>query len=287
MRSLPTRSALARLAGLLVLAAAALASVGCGNDAADATGAASVTAEGVRADLPAGWSSTRAYQPPRITDPVVRLAASSTPVRIRPRGCHVGAYRIPETAAMLVVLEWRHRELQPRDPRHPAAVEQADLRLRPGNVACFPGLGGSVEVADDGRVWGAYVMLGRRAPARLRAEALGVLRSLRATTPPSPLPGLFDTTSDLLIAGGRGWLASIRTVETRTMLHPDHRMEAFDPATLARVAEPVPLPAAWRLAGGPRRVWATGRGRLELIDLERREPVGPTAPPDADGPLGR
>ncbi len=85
---------------------------------------------------------------------------------------------------MVVVLEWRHRELQPRGPlRRPADVRLADLHLRAPGLECFAGRGGAVEVGDGGRVWGAYVMLGRRAPPRAVTDALSVIRSLRATSP--------------------------------------------------------------------------------------------------------
>jgi hypothetical protein len=118
-------------------------------------------------------------------------------------------------------------------------------------------------------------MLGRRAPSQARAEALAVIRSLRATSPPEPLPGLFDTTSDLALSGGRLWRASIRTVRTgQGGFAPTHRLEAFDPATLGGVGAPIGLPAAWRLVPGPTRLWATGSGQLRLIDPGRLRRAG-------------
>lgn len=265
----------ARRVGLLALLLV-WGAVGCASGDADPAEPspatpASAEAEGVALDLPPGWRTRRPYQPPQITDPVVRLAVASAPVAIAPRGCHVGGYRIPERAAMVVVLEWRHRELQPRGPLPPPTdVRPADLHLRAGNVECFAGPGGSVQVGDGGRVWGAYVMLGRRAPARARAEALEVVRSLRATSPPEPLPGLFATTNDLALAGGRLWRASIRTVRTgQGGFEPTHRVEAFDPTTLREVGAPIGLPAAWGLVPGPARLWATGTGQLRLIDSGR------------------
>jgi hypothetical protein len=132
----------ARHAGSLVLLLAV--TVGCtaggpGPSASPAAATPSAEAEGVALDLPTGWRTARPYQPPQIPDPLVRLAVASTPVRVAARGCHVASYRIPARGAMVVVLEWRHRELQPRGPlRRPADVRLADLHLRaPGpGVLC-------------------------------------------------------------------------------------------------------------------------------------------------------
>ena len=129
--------------GLLVLLLAAM-TVGCtsggaGRSTSSAAAPTSAEAEGVALDLPPGWRTARPYQPPQISDPVVRLAVASRPVTVAARGCHISSYRIPARGAMVVVLEWRHRELQPRGPLpRPADVRLADLHLRAGNVGCSP-----------------------------------------------------------------------------------------------------------------------------------------------------
>ena len=65
----------------------------------------------------------------------------------------------------------------PRRPRHFTA---ANLPIqKPPAIECFDGPGGSIQFAEHGRSFAAYVLLGRKAPARLAARARAVLDTLR------------------------------------------------------------------------------------------------------------
>jgi len=80
-----------------------------------------------------------------------------------------------------VIVEWRGRanpgaNFAPRPRRFTAKT----LPLQPPPaIECFNGPGGSVQFTDHGRTFGAYILLGLRAPARLADRARTVLETLR------------------------------------------------------------------------------------------------------------
>jgi len=53
---------------------------------------------------------------------------------------------------------------------------------RPPAIEGFDGPGGSIQFAERGRSFAAYVLLGRKAPTRLAARARAVLDTLRVAS---------------------------------------------------------------------------------------------------------
>jgi hypothetical protein len=139
---------------------------------------------GVTVALPPGWHSTTPDQG-RYLEPRTRVVVSSGPIQSDLTSVcqtQIASYSFPSTAVAVVVVEWT----KPlggklgrlgRRPRHFTA---ANLPLRrPPAVECFSGPGGSVQWSERGHDFAAYVLLGRKAPARLAAGARAVLDTLR------------------------------------------------------------------------------------------------------------
>jgi hypothetical protein len=140
---------------------------------------------GVTVALPPGWHSTK---PVRVTNPSTRLAVSSGPIEPRLTGtcdAQVADYSISATGVAIVVVEWTKPiggmqiGIGPRRPRH---FTPQGLPIHPAPIIeCWPGAGGSLQWAERGHSFAAYVLLGTRAPARRAAEARAVLDTLRIT----------------------------------------------------------------------------------------------------------
>jgi len=157
-----------------LLAVASLLAAGCGP--------ARVGAGGVTIRLPAGWHSLpqpAAAPTSGVVDPVVRIVASSSPLSVRALGCQIASYAFSRRGVALVVVEWRRRYPRTRWPRRPSTFTTRTLPLDPPPaIECFDGPGGSAQFADHGRRFGAYVLLGRDAPAVLAARARRALDTL-------------------------------------------------------------------------------------------------------------
>jgi hypothetical protein len=140
---------------------------------------------GVTVWLPSGWHALASSDGG--VEPKTRLAVSSGPARARRSPCQIARYAPRPDGVSLVVVEWTDLVDAPAPPR-PRRVTERDLPLQaPPAIECFDGAGGSLQFADGGRVFGAYVLLGRRAPARLAAAARGVLATLAVETRPAKL----------------------------------------------------------------------------------------------------
>ena len=132
---------------------------------------------GVTVALPAGWYSAPAGAS-SVTDPVTRVAVSSAPFRDRNPRCfsRLASYAPPPRGVGLVIVEWQ--ELGQGDPL-PGPLAAQTLALQPPPaIECFGGAGGSVFFAERARRFGAYVLLGRRAPPVLAEQARAVLATL-------------------------------------------------------------------------------------------------------------
>ena len=117
--------------------------------------------------------------------PRTRVVVSSGTIRWDLTGVcqtQIASYSFPSTAVAVVVVEWT----KPlggklgrlgRRPRHFTAAN-LPLRRAPA-VECFSGPGGSAQWSERGHDFAAYVLLGRKAPARLAASARAVLDTLR------------------------------------------------------------------------------------------------------------
>jgi len=167
-----------RLFGVgLILVATAIGGAGA-NDAMRPR----VGSSGVTVVLASGWHAwvPPAGVTPTVTDPLTRVVAVSAPFQFAANGCQVAAYAFRRDAVAVVVVEWVGATPGVRWPPRPRHFTRATLPLHPAPaIECFDGPGGSVEFADHGRRFGAYLMLGRRAPARLADRARAVLDTLR------------------------------------------------------------------------------------------------------------
>jgi hypothetical protein len=132
--------------------------------------------------LPRGWHTVSA-RPGIVFDPKTRIVASSAPIRLRSVACQVARYAPPPNGVTLVVVEWEQSDAT-GGPRPKRFTRRTFPLHAPPVIECFGGAGGSVQFQEAGRVFGAYVLLGRRAPRELADAARRVLDTLvvRAAT---------------------------------------------------------------------------------------------------------
>jgi hypothetical protein len=143
-----------------------------------------VGAAGVTVALPPGWHSTRPHQG-NVTNPLTRLVVSSGSIHPDLAGrcqTQISSYAFPKTAVAIVLVEWT-RDIGGmgigRGPGRPRRFTAANLPVRAPIVECFAGRGGSIEFAARRHTFGAYVLLGTKAPSRLADAARAVLDTLR------------------------------------------------------------------------------------------------------------
>ena len=142
---------------------------------------------GVTVTLPSGWHSTTPDQG-RVVQPRTRLVVSSGPIHSDLTSrcqAQIAGYAFPRKAVAIVVVEW----VKPIGgtkigvgPRRPHRFTAANLPVDRRLIECFDGLGNSIQWAERGHTFGAYVLLGRRAPAALAARARSVLDTLRVAS---------------------------------------------------------------------------------------------------------
>ena len=174
------RKVAAALTALALAASAAPSGAAAGSG--KAVTAPRVGRAGVTVALPKGW---HAWVPPGPyapgADPLTRVVAVSAPFRFAASGCQVGGYAFPSDAVALVVVEWQGRaNPKARYAPRPRVFTAKNVPLQPPPaIECFNGSGGSVQFADHGRRFGAYILLGRRAPSNLADRARAVLDTLK------------------------------------------------------------------------------------------------------------
>jgi hypothetical protein len=161
---------------------AGLALTACGDRADESTGPSAPSTRagdaGVTVALPPGWHST-APDDGAIVEPVTRLVVASAPIRPTESKCQIPAYEFADDAVALVLVEWLNpmpTTVYPERPRHFTSRELS--LLPPPAIECFAGSGGSVQFADRGRTFGAYVLAGPRATEEVVEEARQVLETL-------------------------------------------------------------------------------------------------------------
>ena len=183
----------------VTIAALAVGLTACGGGTAPARDATvpafdRVGQEGVTVVLPAGWSEAPRVRT-SVTDPVERVAVSSTQARINPDpgSCTTEASErvFAPTGAMVLVMEYTSQIGGPiaNYPLRPerfggAGAGQAERRLPAGGLECFDGPGWVFMFAERGRRFLAWVLLGSKATPAVEAEALEVLATL--TVDPAP-----------------------------------------------------------------------------------------------------
>ena len=167
-----------------LLAAAALTlAAGCGSEAAletatppQAAASARVGSAGATVELIEGWHTTT-WSDGNVIDPLTRVVVGSAPIRTKDTACQVAQYDFAADGVALVVLEWR--EFMSTLPERPSHFTSRELPVQPPPaIECFDGSGGSAQFIDHGRTFGAYLLVGPQAPARLVDEARSVLDTL-------------------------------------------------------------------------------------------------------------
>ena len=141
-----------------------------------------VGAGGVTIVLPAGWHTWKPLPglAPSVSDPVTRVVAISAPFHFAPHGCGVAAYAFPSTAVAVVVVEWIRLGRGSAWARRPRHFSAKTLALHPPPaIECFAGPGGSIQFAEHGRHFGAYLLAGRNARPRVVDRARAVLDTLK------------------------------------------------------------------------------------------------------------
>lgn len=139
-----------------------------------------ITAHGVRFDVPGGWRRVPAALAGPVTDPRTLLVVGTAGVRPRLSQCQIAAYLIPVTGAVVVVVGWSSVAAggggHPKPGRAP--LERLHPIVRP-SFECFSGRGAAAQVLLSGKPYQVNVMVGDRASRQLIAQALAVARSFR------------------------------------------------------------------------------------------------------------
>jgi hypothetical protein len=137
---------------------------------------------GVAIRLPDGWHVLN-VDDGNVTDPRTRIAIASGPLR-GPGRCDTQVTRYAPDAenVTLLVLEWTMSD-GPLPPARPTEFDPDDLPLRRGELECFGGDGGTLQFTDHGRIFGVYVLVGKRAADDLVADVRAALATLRVERP--------------------------------------------------------------------------------------------------------
>lgn len=173
-----------RAVATVLAVVATVVSTGCGGGGGENRGsrpadaASAMTGEaGVGVELPPGWYAGVPADG-NVTDPLTRVVASSAPVTRRDVPCQIARSAPPPTDVTLVIVEWQASG-GARFGLRPERFMRETVQLQPPPaIECFDGAGGSVQFVEDGRLLGAYLLVGQRAPPRLVDEALDVLNTL-------------------------------------------------------------------------------------------------------------
>jgi hypothetical protein len=94
----------------------------------------------------------------------------------------IAGYTFPKNAVAIVVVEWTEPIGGMKigvGPHRPHRFTAANLPVDRPLIECFGGLGNSIQWAERGHTFGAYVLLGRKASRSLAARARAVLDTLQ------------------------------------------------------------------------------------------------------------
>jgi hypothetical protein len=135
-----------------------------------------VSAHGVRVDVPRGWHVVEPVQ--TVDDPRTLLVVGTAGVDADPgSGCEIASYHVPARGAVVVVVGWRGNTTGGGTiPRGRAPLKNLVAVTRP-SFECFPGRGAATELALAGKAYQVNVMVGDGASKRRVTEALAVARS--------------------------------------------------------------------------------------------------------------
>ena len=242
-----------------------------------ATPAAHAGGAGVTVSVPQGWSSIPQLVPPkgmRVGDPVTRIVVASAPISFG-KGCNVATYAFPSTAVAVVVVEWTQLGRTARWAPRPSRFTATTLPVSaPPAIECFAGAGGSVQFADHGRHFGAYLLLGRRASPALADRARGVLDTLTvAAAPPFIMVTGPRLAKPVLLSDWQENLALLQAAEASprakaTDLRGLSTRPRFDLALFWGWSLDSPPPTKATDASAHGFFYPTYRGRLALIRIK-------------------
>jgi hypothetical protein len=157
------------------LTAVVLAALFAGAVAAGGGGAV-VRAHGVQMTVPSGWQHVKSAGDGPVTDPRTLLVVGTHGVTAKRSTCQIGAYRIPPTGAVVVVVGWT-RSNGATDLGTGALARLRSVRR--SFFECFGGRGAAAALVLRGREYQVNVIVGGSASRRRVAEALAVGRSFR------------------------------------------------------------------------------------------------------------
>jgi hypothetical protein len=139
-----------------------------------------ITADGVRFNVPAGWHRVPAAPAGPVVDPRTLLVVGTVGVRPRASQCQIAAYRIPATGAVVVVAGWSSVAAGGGGHLKPGRGSLARLRnVRRPSFECFSGRGAAAQVLLRGKPYQVNVMVGDHASKRTIMQAFAVGRSFR------------------------------------------------------------------------------------------------------------
>jgi hypothetical protein len=141
-----------------------------------------IAAHGVRLVVPAEWHRVRAASDAPVTDPLTLLVVGTHGVHSRASQCQIAAYRVPPTAAVVVIVGWSSVASAGGAAPSPGRAPLKKLvAVRRPTLECFSGRGAAADVLLRGKPFQINAMVGNRASKQRIAEALTVARSFDLT----------------------------------------------------------------------------------------------------------
>jgi hypothetical protein len=147
----------------------AMFSAGCGGSTR------TVSADGVRVNIPSGWHVVRPAQP--FSDPRTLLVVGTAGVAAKSSGCEIASYRIPARGAVVVVVGWRTLASAGGTSAPGRGPLKKLVSVTRPSFECFSGRGAGASVTLAGKAYQVNVMVGDRASKGQVSKALAVARS--------------------------------------------------------------------------------------------------------------
>jgi hypothetical protein len=136
-----------------------------------------ITAHGIRLVVPADWQRIPAASAGPVTDPRTLLVVGTRGVKPKASQCLIAAYRLPTTAAVVVIVGWTSVASAGGGALPGRATLKELVAVHRPSFECFAGRGAVAEVRLRGKPYQINVMVGNRASKRRVKEALMVARS--------------------------------------------------------------------------------------------------------------
>jgi hypothetical protein len=137
-----------------------------------------VSSHGVQVAVPNGWVRVPPANDAPVTDPRTLLVVGTAGVRPKSSRCEIAAYRIPDSAAVVVVVGWKSLATAGGGAREPGRGPLKKLvDVRKPSAECFDGRGTAADVLLAGKPYQVSVLVGDDATKQRVAQALAVARS--------------------------------------------------------------------------------------------------------------